>query len=70
MYYLIIIQNNTTSAIYAHNNYDSALVAFHNELAWRGIDRTRTVCVIMDESGMVLRNEIWMKQEEVVESEE
>lgn len=67
MYYLIIIQNNNIPAIYAYENYDSALVVFHTELAWRGVDRTRTVVMIIDENGNTIVKDMWMRPEVVEE---
>lgn len=68
MYYLVIIQNGSAQAIYAHETLDSALSAFHAELAYRHDTRTRTVCTILNSDGEMLRNEVYSKsvQEEIV----
>lgn len=69
MYYLVIIQNGAAQAIYAHETLDSALSAFHSELAYRHDARTRTVCTILNSDGEMLRNEVYNRsvQEEVIE---
>ena len=69
MYYLIIIQNGVSQAIYAYETLDSALSAFHSELAYRNDARTRTVCTILNSDGEMLKNEVYNKsvQEEIVE---
>lgn len=59
MYYLVIVQNGNTQAVYAHNSYDSALAAYHNELAYRAEGRTSTLCVILDEYGNTIKQELW-----------
>ena len=58
-YYLAIIQNNETCALYAYNTYDEALAAFHSELAYRGEGRTSTLCIIFNSAGEVLYTENW-----------
>ena len=59
MYYLAIVQNNTTSALYSYETYDSALAAFHTEMAYRGEGRTSTLCIIFNSAGEVLYTESW-----------
>ena len=59
MYFLVIIQNNTTQAIYAHESLDSALAAFHQELSYRGEGRTSTVCAILNQIGELVKREDW-----------
>ena len=59
MYYLVILQNNSSQAIYPYNSYDQALSAFHSELAYRNESRTKTVCVIIDSVGNTLKKECW-----------
>ena len=58
-FYLVIIQNNASQAVYAYDSYDAALVAFHSELAYRNESRTSTVCVILDENGNTQKKESW-----------
>lgn len=48
MYYLAIIQNETTTALYAYRDLDTALSAYHSELAYRSADRTSTKCLLFD----------------------
>lgn len=60
-YYLAIIQNNETCALYAYDTYDAALSAFHSEMAYRGEGRTSTLCIIFNSSGDVLYSEAWNK---------
>ena len=71
MYFLAIIQNASTAALYPYNDLDAALVAFHTELAYRNEARTSTVCVILNEFGVVVKSDSWFPQtEEVAEENE
>lgn len=58
-FYLVIVQNDTTQAVFAHESFDSALAAFHTELAYRAEGRTSTMCVILNSSGDTLKKEYW-----------
>lgn len=58
-YYLVIVQNNETQAVYAYADIDQALASFHNELAYRAANRTSTLCVIIDEYGNTVKREHW-----------
>ena len=60
--YLIIVQNDTTAAIYGYDDYDAALAAFHTELAYRGEGRESTMCVIVDSHGNTLKREMWQAE--------
>lgn len=70
MYYLVIIQNNSFQAIYAHDTLDSALSAFHAELAYRNEARTKTVCSILNDNGELLKNEVYILPTVEAEPEE
>lgn len=59
MYYLVIIQNDSSQAVYAYNNMDDALARFHSELAYRSESRTSTVCVILDSNGALVKRDMW-----------
>lgn len=59
MYYLVIIQNKQTPAIFAYQSYDAALAAFHTELAYRAEGRTSTTCMIINEAGSVYKSEMY-----------
>lgn len=59
MYYLIIIQNKQTPAIFSYPSYDAALAAFHNEMAYRAEGRTSTMCMIINEAGSVYKSETY-----------
>ena len=59
MYYLIIIQNDSSQAVYAHSTLDSALSSFHAELAYRNEARTKTVCTILNSNGELIKNEVY-----------
>lgn len=61
MYYLVIVQNTNTQAVYAHESLDTALSAFHSELAYRGEGRTSTTCVIINATGEVIKTDFWIK---------
>ena len=62
-FYLVIIQNNNTQAIYEFPSYDAALVKFHQELAYRAENRTSTFCMIMDGTGNIYKREAWPTEE-------
>lgn len=58
-YYLVIIQNGNTQAIYEEEDYDTALSQFHSELAYRGDGRTSTMCLIIDGRGGTIKKDYW-----------
>lgn len=62
MYYLVIIQNDSTQAIYAYQTLDAALAAFHSELAYRAEARTKTVCSILNNLGELIKREAYVKE--------
>lgn len=57
IYFLLIVQNNDVGAISRFTNYDSALAAFHHELAYRHESRISTICSILDDHGVEVRRE-------------
>ena len=57
MYYLALVQNNDTQALFAYNTLDEALARYHSELAYRGEGRTSTKCTILDNDLMAIRND-------------
>lgn len=61
MFYLAIIQNNTTCALYSYEDYDAALAAFHNEMGYRGEGRDSTLCIIFNSNGDILYSENWVR---------
>lgn len=69
MYYLVIIQNDSTQAIYAYPSFDAALAAYHTELAYRGEGRNKTVCVILNSIGGEVKGEYWERKLEENEGE-
>lgn len=66
MYNLLIMQTDasgeTSRAVYAYNDWDTALSAFHSELAYRHESRKKTVCTILDEDGISVKNEVWERK--------
>lgn len=58
-YYLVIIQNKNTQAVYEYSTFDAALATFHNELGYRGEGRTSTMCLIIDERGSTIKKDYW-----------
>ena len=56
--YLLIVQNDSTAAVYSYDDYDTALTAFHTELAYRGEGRESTLCVIIDSYGDTVKREL------------
>lgn len=72
MYYLVIIQNDSSQAVYAHSTLDSALSSFHAELAYRHEARTKTVCTILNNNGELIKNEVYelhVSEEDLVTNE-
>ena len=65
MYYLVIVQNNETQAVYRYNTYNEALAAYHSELAYRAEGRTSTKCCILDENLCSIRQEVYNGEPEV-----
>ena len=59
MYYLAIVQNDTTNALYSYNSYEAALAAYHQELAYRAEGRTSTKCAILNGDLQMLRQETY-----------
>lgn len=70
MYYLVIIQNDTTQTIYSYETVDAAISMFHTELAYRGDGRNRTVCVILNKNGELVKREFWERPVESTQIEE
>lgn len=64
MFYLLIMQNDSTQVVYAYETYDSALAAFHSELAYRAEGRNKTVCCILSSIGELIKREYWTRPEE------
>ena len=62
-YYLAIIQNDDTCAIYKYSDYDEALAKMHSELAYRGSGREETLCVIIKGDSSIPKMDYWKKQE-------
>lgn len=59
MYYVAIIQNENTSALYNYSTFEQALAAYHTELAYRAEGRTSTRCVIFDSELRTMRAEVY-----------
>jgi hypothetical protein len=60
-YYLVTIQNDSTQAIFSYAALDDALAAFHTELAYHAEGRDRTLCIIFDSNGNIIRSEEWVR---------
>lgn len=58
-FYLVIVQNKSIPAIYKYDTFDGALVAYHNELAYRNEARTSTQCVILDGDMHIIMRETY-----------
>ena len=56
-FYLIIVQNDTVVTIYSYDNLDTALAAYHSELAYRNEARTSTDCAILNADLQVMYRE-------------
>lgn len=63
MFYLVIMQNDETQAVFRYDTLDAALAAFHTELAYRGDGRNKTVCVILNRIGEAVKRECWERAE-------
>ena len=59
MFYLAIVQNDETQALYRYNSYEDALAAYHTELAYRAEGRRSTKCAILNGDLQMLRQEIY-----------
>ena len=62
MYYLVIIQNDSSQAVFAYESRDAALSAFHSELAYRADARLKTVCVVLNDTGDTIKKEVYSKE--------
>ena len=60
MYYLAIVQNDESQALYRYNSYEDALAAYHSELAYRAEGRKSTKCAILDGDLQMLRQETYV----------
>lgn len=60
MFYLAIVQNDETQALYRYNSYDDTLAAYHAELAYRAEGRKSTKCAILDGDLHLLRQETYV----------
>lgn len=60
MYYLAIVQNDNTQALYKYSSLDDVLAAYHTELAYRGEGRTSTKCTILDDNLQAVRNDSYI----------
>lgn len=60
MYYLAIVQNDTTNALYSYSAYEDALAAYHSELAYRAEGRKSTKCAILNDDLQLLRQETYI----------
>ena len=61
-FYLLIIQNDSTQAVYAYDSYSDALAAFHSELAYRHESRISTTCAILNKYLEILVKERWVAE--------
>ena len=60
MYYLAIVQNDETQALYRYDSYEDALAAYHTELSYRAEGRRSTKCAILDKDLSILRQETYV----------
>ena len=68
-YYVVIIQNDNTQAVYAYTDFDAALALYHTELAYRGEGRNKTICTILNSIGHEMKTEIWERPVDAGEEE-
>ena len=57
MYYVLIVQNKTTQAVFRYDSIEAAQAKYHEELAYRAEGRTSTDCAILDETLRVVIKE-------------
>lgn len=62
IYYLVIVQNSDSQAIYKYNSYNEVLAAYHSELAYRSEQRTSTQCCILNSSLQTIMREAYTKE--------
>ena len=55
-YYLVKVQIGETCACFPYDDLDTAEREFHTELAYRAVDRTATMCLIINENGAVVES--------------
>ncbi|WP_294750048.1 hypothetical protein [uncultured Ruminococcus sp.] len=67
-YYLAVVQNGTTPALFTYDTLDGALAAFHTEMAYRAAGRTSTKCALMNEELEVIKRESYYAATESEES--
>ena len=60
MYYVVIIQNETTPAIFGYNSFEEANAKFHTELAFRAEGRTSTHCAIVTSDLSFIKSESYV----------
>lgn len=70
MYYLVIVQNENTQAVYSYATENEATAAFHSELAYRAEGRTSTKCAILDSHLHMLRQEEYIAPVQISEPTE
>lgn len=59
MFYLAIVQNDETQALYRYSTYEDVLAAYHTELAYRAEGRKSTKCAILNGDLQMLRQETY-----------
>lgn len=57
MFYVLIIQNKNTQAVFRYDSLEDAYAKYHTELAYRAEGRTSTDCAILDETLRVVVKE-------------
>lgn len=67
MYYLALVQNDNTPALFAYETLDAALARYHSELAYRSSERKSTKCTILDNDLQSLRNDSYIAPPEAEE---
>lgn len=69
-FYLAVIQNDTTPALFSYDSQDKALAAYHSELAYRAEGRTSTKCALMNEELEVIKRESYFAPTSESEAED
>lgn len=64
MYYLALVQNDNTQALFAYETLDAALAKYHSELAYRSSERKSTKCTILDSNLQSVRNDLYIAPSE------
>lgn len=67
---VLLMQNNTTPAVYTFPSENEALAYYHTELAYRADSRTSTKCAVLNENFQVLKFEEYIATPDISDNED